>query len=508
MKLPSSLFAKILAWFFLNLILVAAGLAVFLSFNVQGNLYAIFGRHGSNRMRTAGQLIIYDLSRLPRSKWPETLARHAAIHRVDFTLVLEDGSRFSSSKQRLPKRVKNRVMAGFLPKPPKSDFPPRSNMGPAPSPTTVRDGDRLGNRPGKRKSARAFTDARLHEPKPVLMMQTQNPKRYWTGIRLPPLSDAAAERPLRSVLLAGSDSITGHGFFFDPLPWIIVAAIVVFMSLLLWMPMVRHITRPLARMTRATEKIAKGRFDVSLNEPRADEIGRLATAINHMALRLAAYIKGQKRFLGDVAHELGSPIARIQFGLAALQQRIETENRTRIADIMEDVEHLSSLVNELLSFSKTDLQSEPVKLALIDLLPVVQAAVKRETTSSAQIMVSIDPTLSVVAATDLLTRALANLVRNAVRYAAPFGPIYIDAKKENHHIDLKISDNGPGVDETLLDQLFEPFFRPQLARDRDSGGVGLGLAIVKSCIEKCQGTVAARNTTPCGFAVTITLKGS
>jgi two-component system sensor histidine kinase CpxA len=89
-------------------------------------------------------------------------------------------------------------------------------------------------------------------------------------------------------------------------------------------------------------------------------------------------VKGQKRFLGDVAHELGSPIARIQFGLGALEQRIGSENRQRVIDVMEDVDHMSRLVNELLAFSRAEMKSKTVELESIDLLPVVQTAVKRE----------------------------------------------------------------------------------------------------------------------------------
>jgi two-component system sensor histidine kinase CpxA len=131
------------------------------------------------------------------------------------------------------------------------------------------------------------------------------------------------------MLLAVSDSVTGNGFFFDPLPWMIVAAAIVLISALLWIPMVRYITRPLTRMTLATEEVANGGFDVSIHESRTDEIGRLARAINHMTSRLSAFVKGQKRFLGDVAHELGSPIARIQFGLGALEQRVDAKSRKR-----------------------------------------------------------------------------------------------------------------------------------------------------------------------------------
>jgi two-component system sensor histidine kinase CpxA len=308
------------------------------------------------------------------------------------------------------------------------------------------------------------------------------------------------------MLLAVSDSVTGRGFFFDPIPWMTVAATVILISVLLWIPMVRNITRPLRRMTRATEEIAKGRFDVSIREPRADEIGRLAKAISHMTARLSGFVKGQKRFLGDVAHELGSPIARIQFGLGALEQRIDKENRERVSDIIDDVDHLSKLVNELLAFSRAEIRSNTVKLEQIHLLSVVQTAVKRERSPSARVNVRIDPEIRAIASPELLTRAVANLVRNAIKYAGRSGPIIISASKRNGVVDIHVSDAGAGVEDDLLDRLFEPFFRPESSRDRESGGVGLGLAIVKTCVETCKGTVSAANLKPHGFAVTITLE--
>ena len=172
--------------------------------------------------------------------------------------------------------------------------------------------------------------------------------------------------PAPALLLAVSDSITGNGFFFDPLPWMIVSAAIILISVMFWVPMVRNIKRPLGRMIRATEAVANGQFDVTIHEPRTDEIGRLAKAINHMTARLSAFVKGQKRFMGDVAHELGSPIGRIQLGLGALEQRIEPENRRRVIDVLEDVDHLSKLVNELLAFSRADMNSNTVKLEKIE----------------------------------------------------------------------------------------------------------------------------------------------
>ena len=493
MKPALSLFAKILAWFFLNMIVVVVALAIFFVFQPQLSLYAIFDQQGTARLRTAGLLIAHDLGQMPRDKWSDVLARHAEIHRVDFTIVLQDGSRFSSTDGELPERVRKRVRDALRRRPPKGPFPPSHEFD---------DAQRLSN-------SRAIGRMPPMPPegvddKPHFMMRTRRPARYWSGLRIP-LPPGPMHPPAAAILLAVSNSLTGNGFFFDPLPWMVVAAAVILISVLLWIPMVRNITRPLARMTRATEKMANGRFDVSIHEPRTDEIGRLAKAINHMATRLSAFVNGQKRFLGDAAHELGSPIARIQFGLGTLEQRVDRENRQRVIDVMEDVDHMSRLVNELLAFSRAEMQSKTVELESIDLLAVVQTAVKREASPGAKIVVGIKPGIRVIASSELLTRALANLLRNAIKYAASAGPIIVTAQKRNGRVELQVRDAGAGVPDNLLDQLFEPFFRPEASRDRISGGVGLGLAIVKTCVETCQGAVSAANLKPNGFAVTIHL---
>ena len=502
MKPVSSLLAKILSWFFLNLILVAIALVVFFAFQPYVNLRAIFGQQERDRLKTASILIGHDLRQTSRDKWSDVLTRHAEIHGVDFMIVHADGSRFSSTDEDLPEQVNAKVREALKRKPPWDRFaPPRinddsqrlsrdANTGYSPkNGTIVKKPPGLSGRP----------DRKLH-----FRMRTQNPTRYWVGIliRQPP---DPPRHPLPAMFLAVSDSKTGHGFFFDPLPWMVVAAAIILISVLLWIPMVRNITRSLARMTRATEEIANGRFDVSIREPRTDEIGRLAKAINHMTTRLSALVKGQKRFLGDVAHELGSPIARIQFGLGALEQRIETENRQRVIDVMEDVDHMSKLVNELLAFSRADMKSNTIELEKINLLPVVQTAVKREIRPPVEVVVRIDPGIRVAASSELLTRALTNLLRNAIKYAGEAGPIDVSAQKKNGEVEIELRDRGPGVPEELIDQLFEPFFRPEPSRDRNSGGVGLGLAIVKTCVDACKGTVSAANLKPNGFSVTITL---
>ena len=507
-KPPASILAKILCWFFFNLALVAAALVAFFAFQPQVNLRAIIGQEASNRLEAAAMLIAHDLNQTPQADWSGVLARHAAIHKVDFVLVRDNGTSVASKKTALPEAVRERVeMALRRQPPPDRRFPPPGLADPSRPPGHPPQDDVLGPfREGLRNDGPPAPPG-VQDAGPRFMMRTRHPTRYWSGIRMP-LTPDRFQHHEPAFLLAVSDTITGNGFFFDPLPWMIAAAAVIIISAVLWVPMVRNITRPLGRMTHAAEAIANGRFDITIDEPRADEIGRLAKTINHMTTRLSGYVTGQKRFLGDVAHELGSPIARIQFGLGALEQRVGKENRQRVIDVLEDVAHMSKLVGELLAFSRADLKADTVRLEPTHLLPVVQAAVKRENGRSADIRVTIDPRIQVVASAELLTRAFANIVRNAVKYAGDAGPIAITAEKKKQWVDIGIRDNGPGVSEEFLDQLFEPFFRPEASRDRDSGGVGLGLAIVKTCVEACRGTVTARNLKPKGFAVTITLKAT
>jgi two-component system sensor histidine kinase CpxA len=477
MKLTSSLFAKILTWFFLNLLLLAAVLAIFFAVQLRMDLDEFFGHQGADRLRAAGMLMAYEMEQSPPDEWTTILARYSQIHGVDFLIVLPGGLVFPPQK--------------------KKDIPAK---------VLAQTKEILQRRGPPRIQSLTDDPTKLDHPKPLLVMHSGAPARWWFGIRLPLFLEASF-RHLPVMLLAVSDSITGNGFFFDPVPWMLAAAGVILISVLFWLPMIRSITKSLARMTQAAEEIAKGNFIISLNEPRSDEIGRLARTINHMTARLAAFVQGQKRFLGDVSHELGSPVARIQFGLGVLEQRLEGTNQERVQDVMEDVDHLSRLIGELLAFSRAEMGSQAVKLEQINLLSTVQAAVRRESSSIATIEVLIVPSIQVIASAELLTRAISNLLRNAVKYAGKAGPITVSAKPQDEQVAITVADCGNGVAEEYLDRLFEPFFRPEPSRDSDSGGVGLGLAIVKTCVESCGGTVTARNLQPNGFAVTIVLQG-
>ena len=227
-----------------------------------------------------------------------------------------------------------------------------------------------------------------------------------------------------------------------------------------------------------------------------------------MAQRLDGFVTGQKRFLGDTAHELLSPLARLEVALSILEQRADpTDDSLRYtARALAEVRQMATLVRDLLSFTKAGLNAQPAVLAPVGLADLTRRAVEREG-AQAVVSVSIPDDLQVRAEPDLLARALANAVRNAVRYAGEDGPITIMAVPSGEEtVLLTVSDHGPGVPPDAIDRLFDPFFRPEAARTRETGGTGLGLAIVKSCVETCGGQVAVRNRDPRGLELSFTLQ--
>jgi len=502
MKIISSLYTKVILFFILNLLLIIVALTAFLFyeshfFDSDNPLRIFMGIQNKGRTSFASRTILKDLKNTSQENWSEILKQHADIQGVDFFAVIQDGPSYSSAGRQIPKRTRARINTFFKDlhnkklSPDFNDFRHKKKRFDQdhPDPEEIYKKEKRGRPPF------------------LANFRTENPRKYWSGYHGYIHSDVH-RKDLSVIIFAVSDSFTGNGFFFDPWPWFAVFAVTMFFSILLWIPLISSITAPLARMTQFAEKIARGDLDIRISEKRSDEIGRLALAINNMTTRLSGLVKGQKRFLGDIAHELGAPLARIQLGLGIMEQQLDSKNRKRILDITEDVTDLSDLVNELLSFSRAEVSPHKVSCHTIELLPSIERAVKREAGEDNLIKVDSDPHVKVQADPELIVRALSNLIRNALKYASGTGPVEISVSQHHSEVILTVRDHGPGVPDNELDQIFEPFFRTDPSRDRETGGVGLGLAIVKSCIHACGGSVKAENHSQGGFVVSLYLTRS
>jgi signal transduction histidine kinase len=167
---------------------------------------------------------------------------------------------------------------------------------------------------------------------------------------------------------------------------------------------------------------------------------------------------------------------------------------------------MGSLVNELLQFSRASVSGRKVELQPTNLQAVADKAVNREASDTSQVQIEIPPGLEALCDPDLLLRALSNLLRNAIRYAGHAGPIKVRGEKAGTVVRVSVEDCGPGIPDSELPRIFEPFYRLDIARTPEAGGgAGLGLAIVATCAEASGGSVSARNLSPKGLAVTIQL---
>jgi two-component system, OmpR family, sensor histidine kinase CpxA len=336
-------------------------------------------------------------------------------------------------------------------------------------------------------------------------MRTTDPTRYWL------LASAHLDNPFMGdrmsvVLVARSSTISAGGLILDPKPWLFLGTGIILFSLVFWLPLVQGITRTLSRMMSATRQIADGRFDVRLNMRRGDELGALAESVDQMAGRLDGFVTGQKRFLGDIAHELCSPLARMQMALGILEQRATPDQADFIRSASDKAEQIAALVGELLSFSKASYGTSAVQLRPVNVLEVVQSAVHREASGETSVRIEVPAVLHVTADFEMLLRAIANLLRNAIRYAGTAGAIIVSAARVGDETTITVADQGPGVPETELLKIFDAFYRIDASRARETGGTGLGLAIVKTCVESCGGTVSARNRIPQGLEVILSLR--
>ncbi|MBI4624525.1 MAG: HAMP domain-containing histidine kinase [Verrucomicrobia bacterium] len=514
MKVTYPLSLKVSVWLLLNLLLLAALSIGF--FVVQGGLGwdALVAGPGGDRAQATANIVAGEAAAATAEKRQEVLARFGAAYGVEFFLLRMNDPPAAAPAALLPAEVRARIEF----RPPwigSGGFGARGEGGSLRGKEGLARGDsrRLQSGEIDASSGRDVNEKGRRQPPDLgrggppfdpirergrFVVRAGSPVSYWVGVRVPFAAPERGRFQPPAMLVARVGSLWSLLHFLDHQSWLLAGTGVLVLSILFWLPLLSGITRALAQLTAATERIADGRFDTRVPATRRDELGKLGESVNRMAGRLDAHMSGQKRFLGDVAHELCSPLARLQMATGILADRAPAGLRETVADVRDEVQQMSTLVNQLLAFTKAGLQRRDVALTRIQLMPLVRDVLARETATE-RVTLDIPSDLHGLAEVELLSRALANLVRNAVRYAGEAAPIVVSGRREGARVIIAVDDDGPGVPAEALDRLGEPFFRPEAARTRELGGVGLGLAIVRSSIAACGGEVRFANRTPRGF---------
>jgi two-component system sensor histidine kinase CpxA len=296
-------------------------------------------------------------------------------------------------------------------------------------------------------------------------------------------------------------------FFFFADNKLLTAGLAILLSGLLCGLLAWYLGKPLRSLKHSANALAKGdlanRVDAA-TASRRDEMGQLAVAFNGMADAIETMVNNQQRLMGDISHELRTPLTRLQLSLALARKK--GQHSTELDRIEYEALQQEALISELLTLSRVRLNATEKRLTaeLTETLSQVLDDAEFEAEQQGkQLHINIDESICFEHLPKTLSRAIENLLRNAIRYAEK--NIYIESQQTKHKVSIVVKDDGPGLPTEELEAIFTPFYRPDSARDRESGGWGLGLAITQAAIYAHNGKIVAQNDLPHGLMVTIDL---
>ncbi len=265
------------------------------------------------------------------------------------------------------------------------------------------------------------------------------------------------------------------------------------------------ITRPLGQLRGAVHDLGQAAYQqhtLARLSTRRDEFGVLAGDFNRMGERLQDLISSQRQLLRDVSHELRSPLARLRIALA-LAERAEPAERVKLWPRLErECDRLEALISEILALARMDANlgaAQPVDIAALFANRQQEAELNEP---EQRIVLAVEPTLNLMGWSDMLERALDNLLRNALRFNPAGQPIELRAEQLDGQVHLSVRDHGPGVLPEHLARLGEPFFR---APEQSAPGHGLGLAIARRAAERHGGSLQLANHPEGGFVASLVL---
>lgn len=282
-----------------------------------------------------------------------------------------------------------------------------------------------------------------------------------------------------------------------------------------------HWVRPLTQVQEATQKIALGAFDTRLNDVRSDEIGDTMRNINRMAQGLQRLESTRRRWLADMSHELRTPLTVLRGEIDALIDGVIPFKPEALLSLREEVQQLNALVGDLHLLAMSDLKALPCYFEAADAIQVAQNVQQRFALKALkmglQLELTIDPVMCAESENSKsialpvrwdakrIEQLLGNLVDNSLRYTDVPGRVVLSISARDEHIHYCLQDTPPGVDAANLSRLFEPLYRADTARSRQTGGSGLGLAICLAIAESHRGHLSVSSSALGGLRIDLKL---
>ncbi len=283
----------------------------------------------------------------------------------------------------------------------------------------------------------------------------------------------------------------------------------------------RYLTAPAIKLRHATRQFAAGDFSVRVGPQlgrRRDELADLGHDFDQMAERIQNLMIAQRQLLGDISHELRSPLTMLSLSLELAEQTADETTKEYLTRIQSEVGEMNSLIGQLLTLTRLENMTPEKRegssdAAYIDLSGLIEHIAENADfeakSRGGEVVINHNDDCQIVGNGELLHSAVENVVRNAILHSGPNPKVeidlYLQTRDKNEFAIIRIRDHGTGVPAEALSQIFQPFYRVAQARDRQTGGTGLGLSITQRAARFHGGDVHAYNVKNGGLEIEISL---
>lgn len=265
----------------------------------------------------------------------------------------------------------------------------------------------------------------------------------------------------------------------------------------------RKLARPILELVDASDDIAGGNLSRRVNNAGDDEIGRLSQSFNSMAHNLEAQEKLRRTLLSNAAHELRTPLAIISGELEGMLDGVLPTDRSALQSLHDETRRLTAIMDGVDELSRAEASTLDLHKETIRLKPYLSGIVGRFerifADKNALILLDCPDSLRINADPDRLSQILINLISNSLKAVSSGGRVTIAAFPHNEGVCLELADNGCGIPEEDLPNIFERFYKGK------NGGLGLGLAIVKELVTSHGGTVSVKSSSDSGTSFRLLL---
>lgn len=283
--------------------------------------------------------------------------------------------------------------------------------------------------------------------------------------------------------------------FYKPERAITLLILFISVVLVLLYFLLRALFKPLKELSGAVRQIGDGNYNVKLPVKRNDELGELAMSLNEMSEKISTSLKAKEQLLIDVSHELRSPLTRIKLGLEIDSSKEKIE---------EDVLEMEKMVTGLLENYRSDSDFNSVKPERTDITELLEETIAEYDQPERLAFNSPGKEIYAMADMDKMQIVFRNLIENAMKYSDE--KIDISIKEKSGNIAIQFKDSGIGIPDENIKYIFEPFYRADPSRSRQTGGFGLGLSICKKIIEAHKGEIVINSKVGEGTEVILKLK--